>query len=269
MKSDVAIIFGCLFVLTLIILFVNNIIRKKLPKLFVFFYFIVLIAYFSFLYCGQDSLNKSIIYGTSSIGNIKKVEDLKPFYLQYKVTVELKDKYKKMYNAKEATYNLSQNELKELELKKSLKKGSKIKQIKKNSDSYKHFIEAMKGLRTVINLFAASIIICMAFFLVVGLPRGWDSTIILIIKFLSIIIALIYFINYDLKSIWVIYELVLFYTISEFLFDIKKWYFDNEIKICFRICPGYLKANSKYVKKDLSEELLLSELKRENNLNED
>ena len=174
-----------------------------------------------------------------------------------------------MYNAKEATYNLSQNELKELELKKTLKKGSKIKPISKNSDSYKHFIETMKDLRTDINLFAASIIICMAFFLVFGLPRGWDSTIILIIKFLSIIIALIYFINYDLKNIWIIYELVLFYTISEFLFDIKKWYFDNEKKICFRICPGYLKANSKYVKKDLSEELLLSELKRENNLNED
>ena len=101
----------------------------------------------------------------------------------------------------------------------------------------------------------------MAFYFVFGLPRGWDSTIIFIIKLLSIIIALIYFVNSDLKNIWVIYELVLFYTISEFLFDIKK--------ICFRICPGYLKANSKYVKKDVSEELLLSELKRQNNINED
>lgn len=269
MKLDVFKILGYLFILTVIILFLYNQKKEKQPKLSVFLYFLVLIAYFSFLYCGQDSLNNSIIDGTSSIGNIKKVEDLKPFDLQYKVTIELKDKYKKKYNAKEATYNISQNELKELELKKRLKKGSKIKPIKKNSDSYKHFIETMKELRSVINLFAASIIICMAIFLVFGLPRGWDSTMIFIIKSLSIIIALIYFVNSDLKNIWVIYELVLFYTISEFLFDIKKWYFDNKKKICFRICPGYLKANSKYVKKDVSEELLLSELKRQNNINED
>lgn len=110
---------------------------------------------------------------------------------------------------------------------------------------------------------------CIAVFLVFGPPRGWDSKIILIIKSLSIIIAFLYFIDSDLKNFMVIYELVLFYTISEFLFDNKKRICNKIKKIRFRICPGYLKANSKYVKKDIPEELLLSELKRQNNINED
>lgn len=252
--------FAMLFFLNVYLIPWMNIVRGKWVK--VISYVSIVSLYFIVFYSGQSALISSYIEGTSTIGVNKKVKKLNRCDLQYNVRIELKDKYKKMYNAKEATYNFSQNEIKGFKLQKKIKKGSEIKQISENRNSYKQFKKDIKGLRTCLNLFDALFIVCIAFFLVFGPPRGWDSTIILIIKLLSIIITFIYFINSDLKNFLVIYELVLFYTISEFLFDIKK-------RICFRIIPGYLKANSKYIKKSIPEELLLSELKRENNINED
>lgn len=264
MIVDVLQIFGLLLLLTILALLLMYVAVVLMDKkwLEILLYFVLIILYFICLYNGQSSLINSIIDGTARIGTAKEVKVINSIDLQYNVRIKLKDKYKKTRNAKEATYNFSQNEIKRFKLQKKFKKGSKIRQISENTKTYKQFKKDIKGLRTYLNLFDALFIVCIAVFLVFGSPRGWDSTIILIIKSLSIIITLIYFINSDLKNFLVIYELVLFYTISEFLFDIKK-------RICFRICPGYLKPNSKYIKKSIPEELLLLELKRENNINED
>lgn len=220
-------IFVSLLVATIILILKLSPLRKKRPNVHFFLFFLVLIGYFIALYFGQKGLIKNVINGTSSIGIVKEVKGLNPIDLQYNVTIELKDEYQKKNNAKEATYNFSQNELKELKLQRRIKKSSKIKQISEDTDSYKQFKRFTKDLRTILNLFAISIIFCMAVFLVFGSPRSWDSTIILIIKFLSISITIVYFINSDLKNLFIIFESALFYAISEFLFYTRKWYCDK------------------------------------------
>lgn len=221
-------IFVLLLVVTIIlILLVLRPLRKKRPIVHFFLFFLILIGYFIALYFGQRGLIESVINGTSSIGIVKEVNGLNPIDLQYNVTIELKDEYQKKHNAKEATYKFSQNELKKFKLQKKIKKSSKIKQISEDKDSYKKFKRFTKDLRTILNSFAVSIIICMAVFLVFGSPRSWDSTIILIIKLLSVFTTFAYFINSDLKNLFIIFEVALFYTFSEFLFYTRKWYCDK------------------------------------------
>lgn len=227
MIANIFEIFVLLLVATITLILLLRPLRIKRPKVHFFLFFLVLIGYFIALYFGQKGLIESVINGTSSIGIVKEVKGLNPIDLQYNVTIELKDEYQKKNNAKEATYNFSQNELKGFKLQKRIKKSSKIKQISEDKDSYKQFKRFTNDLRTVLNSFAVSIIFCMAVFLVFGSPRSWDSTIILIIKFLSIFTTLGYFINSDLKNLFIIFEVALFYTISEFLFYTRKWYCDK------------------------------------------
>lgn len=126
MIVDVIEIFVILLILTIVtVVLMDKINKKWFEKLL---YFVFIIVYFIFLYIGQRSLINSIIDGTARIGTAKEVKVINSIDLQYNVRIKLKDKYKKIHNAKEATYNFSQNEIKGFKLQKNSKKVQKLDQ---------------------------------------------------------------------------------------------------------------------------------------------